>query len=173
MPYVPVNPVRSGAVSLPEAILLNQGSPLLATLQRLARDTRCVFFAGLPGTGKSLLIHQLAHLAFASGRGVHLLQWDVARPAFEASAGGRRYPQHHGVTHALIRIAVGRWARPAIARWDAERPPSAMLIGETPFVGHRFIDLARRNDDAAEHVLRSPATRFVIPVPSLSLRRHL
>jgi hypothetical protein len=160
-------------VSLPEGVLLSQGSPLLAALQRLGRDARCVFVAGLPGTGKSLLIHQLAHLASASGRRVHLLQWDVARPAFEASAAGRRYPQDRGVTHALIRIAVGRWARPAIARWDAAQPPSALLVGETPFVGHRFIDLARLLDDAAERVLTSPTTRFVIPVPSLSLRRHL
>src|SRR5262245_33744608 len=165
--------VRSGAVSLPEGVLLSQGSPLLAALQRLARDARCVFFAGLSGTGKSLLIHQLAHLASASGRGVHLLQWDVARPAFEASAAGRRYPQHHGVTHAMIRIAVGRWARPAIARWDAAQPSTALLVGETPFVGHRFIDLARSFDDAAERVLGSPTARFVIPVPSVSLRRHL
>jgi hypothetical protein len=160
-------------VSLPEGVLLSQGSPLLAALQRLARDARCVFFAGLPGTGKSLLIHQLAHLASAAGRRVHLLQWDVARPVFEASPAGRRYPQHHGVTHALIRIAVGRWARPAIARWDAAQPPPALLVGETPLVGHRFIDLARPADDPAERVLASPGARFVIPVPSVSLRRHL
>jgi hypothetical protein len=160
-------------VSLPERLLLSQGSPLLAALQRLARDARCVFFAGLPGTGKSLLIHQLAHLASASGRGVHLLQWDVARPAFEASVAGRRYPQDHGVTHAMIRIAVGRWARPAIARWDSAHPAGALLLGETPFVGHRLIDLARSFDDAAERLLKSPMTRFVIPVPSVSLRRHL
>ena len=160
-------------MSLPEGVLLSQGSPLLAALRRLAREARCAFFAGLPGTGKSLLIHQLAHLASADGRRVHLLQWDVARPAFEASAAGRRYPQDHGITHALIRIAVGRWARPAIARWDAAQPSGALLVGETPFVGHRFIDLARPADDAAERVLTSPSTRFVIPVPSVSLRRHV
>ena len=75
-------------MSLPEGVLLSQGSALLAGLRDLARDARCVFFAGLPGTGKSLLIHQLAHLAHARGRRVHLLQWDVARPAFEASPAG-------------------------------------------------------------------------------------
>ncbi|PYO17440.1 MAG: hypothetical protein DMD85_23500 [Candidatus Rokuibacteriota bacterium] len=93
-------------MSLPEGVLLSQGSPLLDALQRLARDARCVFFAGLPGTGKSLLIHQLAHLAHARGRDVHLLQWDIARPAFEASPAGRRYPQTQGITHGLIRIAL-------------------------------------------------------------------
>jgi hypothetical protein len=160
-------------VSLPEGVLLSQGSPLLAVFERLARDARCVFFAGLPGTGKSLLIHQLAHVAHARGRRIHLLQWDVARPAFEASVAGRRYPQDHGITHPLIRIATGRWARPAIAQWDAAQPSSALLVGETPFVGHRFIELARVIDDAAEPVLAGSATRFVIPVPSTSLRRHL
>ncbi len=160
-------------MSLPEGVLLSQGSALLAGLRDLARDARCVFFAGLPGTGKSLLIHQLAHLAHARGRRVHLLQWDVARPAFEASPAGRRYPQAHGITHGIIRVAVGRWARPALARWDAAEPAGALLVGETPFVGHRFIDLARPAGDAAERVLSAPATRFVIPVPSVALRRHL
>lgn len=160
-------------MSLPEGVLLSQGSRLLAAFERLARDARCVFFAGLPGSGKSLLIHQLAHLAHARGRGIHLLQWDVARPAFEAGAAGRRYPQADGITHPLLRIAVGRWARPALARWNAREPPSALLIGETPFVGHRFIDLARAMDDDAESLLASAATRFVIPVPSIALRRHL
>ena len=160
-------------MSLPEGVLLSHGSPLLDALQSLARHARCVFFAGLPGTGKSLLIHQLAHLAHARGRGVHLLQWDVARPAFEASRAGRRYPQVHGITHGLIRIAAGRWARPAVARWDVDAPASALLVGETPFVGHRFIDLARPADDAAERLLAAPSTRFVIPVPSVALREHL
>ena len=160
-------------MSLPEGVLLSQGSRLLGALEQLARDARCVFFAGLPGTGKSLLIHQLAHLAHARGRRIHLLQWDVARPAFEASPAARGYPQNRGITHPLIRVAVGRWARPALAAWDAAQPTTAMLIGETPFVGHRFIELARPADDAAEAVLVRPATRFVIPVPSVALRRHL
>jgi hypothetical protein len=37
-------------------------------LDRLVRETRVVFFAGLPGTGKRLCLHQLAHLAQAAGR---------------------------------------------------------------------------------------------------------
>jgi hypothetical protein len=133
-----------------------------------------VFFAGLPGTGKSLLIRELAHLAHARGRRIHLLQWDVARPAFEASEAGRRYPQVDGITHGLIRLAVGRWARGAVARWHAEHASAGdLLIGETPFIGHRLIELARPAPDAAEPLLAAPVTRFVIPVPSRELRRHL
>jgi hypothetical protein len=155
-------------------MLIAEGSPLFAPLAALARDARMVFFAGLPGTGKSLLIRELAHLAHARGRRIHLLQWDVARPAFEASPAGQRYPQVNGITHGLIRLAVGRWARGALAGWYARHPDAAhLLIGETPFIGHRFIDLARPAADDAEPLLAAPFTRFVIPVPSRELRGHL
>jgi DNA polymerase III delta prime subunit len=145
---------------------------LFDQLERLA-SRRIVCFAGLPGTGKSLLAHQLAHLAHARGRVVHLLQWDVARPAIEASDAGRRYPVRDGVSHAVVRMAAGLWARDAVAGWIARTGPEHLLIGETPFVGHRFIELARRSDDAAEPLLSAPSCRFVIPVPSREVRTFL
>jgi len=155
-------------------MLVAEGSPLFDALEPLAREARLVFFAGLPGTGKSLLIHQLAHLAHGRGRSVHLLQWDVARPVFEASRAGRRHPQVHGVTHGVIRVAVGRWAREAVARWHARHSGlDHLLIGETPFIGHRLVALARPASDAAEPVLAAASTRFVIPVPSRALRAYL
>jgi hypothetical protein len=158
----------------PRGLILNADSPLLDALAALVRDARLVFFAGLPGTGKSLLVHQLAHLAHAHGRRVHLLQWDVARPIFEASEPGRQYPQEAGVTHGVIRLAVGRWARAVLAEWYARHLGSGdILIGETPFVGHRLVELARRDSDAAEPVLAGGWTRFVIPVPTRALRAHL
>ena len=99
------------ATPLPNPLLVAADAGLYAHLQRLASAQRCVFFAGLPGTGKSLLSHQLTHLAHALGRTVHMLQWDMARPVFEASAAGQRYPVVHGVTHGVIRKAAGLWAR--------------------------------------------------------------
>ncbi len=93
---------------------------------------------------------------------------------FEASERGRRYPLDRGVTHGMIRLGVGRWARAAVAGWHARhRGAEHLLIGETPFVGHRLIELARPARDEAEPVLTSPATTFVIPVPSRALREHL
>ena len=135
---------------------------------------RMVFFAGLPGTGKSLLVHQLAHVAAGAGRHVHLLQWDVARPVFEASAAGRRYPLADGVTHAVIRKAAGLWVRRAVVRWN-ERHPGAqdLLVGETPFIGNRFVELAQRLDDEAEPLLTAPSCRFAIAVPSREVRLFL
>ena len=96
-------------------MLVAEDSPLFATLAALARDARLVFFAGLPGTGKSLLIRGARPPGPRAGApDPSLLQWDVARPPFEASEAGRRYPLDDGVTHGVIRLAVGRWARAAV-----------------------------------------------------------
>ncbi len=146
----------------------------LADRIRALAARRMVFVAGLPGTGKSLLAHQLLHVAAGAGRTVHLLQWDVARPVFEASPAGRRYPLHDGVTHAVIRRAAGLWVRDAVADWN-ERYPDAgyLLVGEAPFVGNRFVELARPIDDRAEAVLTAPWCRFAIAAPSREVRGFL
>jgi hypothetical protein len=133
-----------------------------------------VFAAGLPGTGKSLVIRELAHVAANAGRPVHLLQWDVARPVFEASKSGRRYPVVDGVTHPIVRRAVGLWARRALAAWQRRHAGAEhLLIGETPLVGGRLIELARHADDAAEPLLSAPTCRFAIVVPSVEVRQFI
>jgi hypothetical protein len=162
------------ASNLPAGLIVRRENPLFESLHELALHARLVFFAGLPGTGKSLLIHQLAHLAHASGRKVELLQWDVARSRFEAGEAGRRYPQVAGVTHGMIRIAAGLWVRRAVAEWHASHHDDrGLLIGETPFVGHRFSELAQPARDEAEAVLNMETTRFVVPVPSSEVRQHM
>jgi hypothetical protein len=159
---------------MPAPLLLPHDSPLYRRLATFVKTQRLVFFAGLPGTGKSLWIHQLTHLAEASGRQVHLLQWDVARPVFEAHPAAQQYPMVAGVTHGVIRMAVGRWARQALVEWQQRQAePQAMLIGETPFIGHRLIELARVSADAAETLLRQPACVFVLPVPTPQVRAHI
>jgi hypothetical protein len=160
-------------VGVASRVVLGAAPALEARLRSLAAR-RLVFFAGLPGTGKSLLVHQLAHLAAGAGRSVHLLQWDVARPVFEASPAGQRYPLKDGVTHPVIRKAAGLWVRQAVVAWNERtREPGPMLIGETPFIGSRFVELARRKEDGAEALLRSASCRFVVPVPSPDVRRVL
>jgi hypothetical protein len=158
----------------PTAMLLPSHALLYQYLMTLVKEKRYVFFAGLPGTGKSLWIHQLTHLAVAAGRSVHLLQWDVARPVFEGHPAAQPYPVMHGVTHGVIRLAVGRWARRALVDWHQHHAaPEAMLIGETPCIGHRLIELARSADDAAEALLRQAACMFVIPVPAPQVREYI
>lgn len=158
----------------PSHLVVSMHSSVHQQLQSLAKTQRVVCFAGLPGTGKSLLIHQLAHMASDIGRTVHLLQWDVARPVFETSPAGQRYPSVDGVTHGIIRKAVGLWARQALAQWQQQYPTANdLLIGETPLIGHRLIELARRYDDDVEPLLSSAASLFVIPVPSPAVRCHI
>ena len=139
-------------------------------LATLARTKRMVFFAGLPGVGKSLLIREVALAAHRIGRPVHLLQWDVVRPAFVVPAMEARYPEQGGQTHAMIRKAIGQWARQAVLRWDRNHDPAHFLIGEVPLVGGRLLDLAQVQADDAEPLLAGQDVQFVTPVPSVAVR---
>lgn len=140
-------------------------------LAAIARRHRMVFFAGLPGVGKSLYIRELARTAHALGRRVHSLQWDVARPAFVSPAIAARYPDTDGIAHPLVRKGVGQWVRQAVTRWHRANPEdSSFLIGEVPLIGHRLLELVQVHDDEAEPILRDPQTLFVTPVPSVAVR---
>lgn len=159
---------------MPGEVIIPRDSPLYAPLARMAHEGRAVFVAGLPGAGKSLLVQQLARLAHAAGRRVHLLQWDVARAPFETPELLARYPEVDGATHAAIRKAVGLWARGAVLRWHEAHPdPAYLLIGETPLVGSRLAELAQIRRDAAEALLASPAALFAVPVPSADVRARI
>ena len=154
-------------------VIIPVDSPLHSTLSRLAGDSRMVFCTGLPGVGKSLLINQLAHIGQARGRTIHLLQWDVCRQPFEASAEAQAaFPEIDGVTHPAVRTAVGIWARTAIAQWHKTHgDPKNLLIGEMSLVGDRLMSLLRRIDDPIEQTLADNKTKFVTPVPTHEVRR--
>ncbi len=155
-------------------LVLPRDSALYQTVIGAAREQRCVFFAGLPGVGKSLLIQQTALLATEAGRLVHLLQWDVARGAFETSAILARYPEVDGITHAAIRKAAGFWVRAAVHRWDrAYADPAHLLIGEAPLIGNRLSELAQQQPDEAEALLAGEHSLFLIPAPSAALRASI
>lgn len=156
-------------------IILPPDSTLYRAFEQLIASQRMMFFAGLPGVGKSLLLQQLSLMAHRAGRKVHVFQWDVARQPFETDPYVlAHYPEVDGVTHGVIRKAVGLWARDAIGRWHQHHPDEVeMLVGEVPLIGNRLIELAQQHDDAVEPILSSAATQFVIPVPSRELRRMI
>jgi hypothetical protein len=61
-----------------------------------------------------------------------------------------------------------------VADWAAAHAgDDALLLGEAPFVGNRFIELARREYDAAESFLAASTTTFIIPAPTLAVRRTI
>lgn len=154
-------------------ITISGEDDLARELSDLARTRRMVFLAGLPGVGKSLFIRELAQAAHAAGRPVHLLQWDVVRPAFVTPEIDARYPEIGGVTHAMIRKAVGRWSRGAVLRWHREHDASHILIGEVPLIGHRLLDLVQPIADDAEPLLAGPELLFATPVPSAVVREAI
>jgi hypothetical protein len=150
----------SQVIFAPDSATYDRFAQLIAQADR-------VFFAGLPGVGKSLLLQQMMLMARAAARRVTLLQWDVARQPFETP----RYPLKNGATHPMVMRATGAWLRDALVKWDAHaRKPADMLIGEVPLIGGRFIEIVRLADDEAEALLRDLRTQFVIPVPSMEVR---
>jgi hypothetical protein len=156
-------------------VILRADSTLYQAFEELIGSQRLVFFAGLPGVGKSLLLQQLALMAHLAGRRVHLLQWDVIRQPFVTDAYVlTRYPEVDGITHGAVRKAAGLWVRAAIGQWFRHHSDSAdMLIGECPLIGNRLIELVQHHDDDVEPILCSPTAKFIIPVPSREVRRTI
>ena len=151
--------------------LIASREDLDAALAWMASHHRMVFFAGLPGVGKSLYIRELARVADASGRRVCSLQWDVARPAFMSPSITARYPDHEGIAHPMVRKGVGEWVRQAVLRWDRDNAgDSSLLIGEVPLVGHRLLELVQVLADDTEPLLTDARSLFVTPVPSVAVR---
>ena len=148
-------------------LILKPESLLHRKFAQLIEGADLVFFAGLPGVGKSLLLQQMTLMALAAGRRVTLLQWDVARQPFETP----RYPLANGATHPLVIRATGTWLRRALLDWDARaKKPADMLIGEVPLNGGRFMEIAWSIADEAESLLRDERAQFLIPVPSRPVR---
>ena len=155
-------------------LLIPEESGLYQTLRRLVDTRKMVFLAGLPGTGKSLLLQQLAILANGRGRTPHLLQWDVCRLPFLTNTRVKEhYHEQDGITHAGVRKAAGMWARRAVGDWaERHREDRHILIGEVPLIGNRLVELVRREADPVEPLLADEtSTYFAIPTPSRQVRR--
>ncbi|WP_426357501.1 hypothetical protein ACPUVO_13710 [Pseudocolwellia sp. HL-MZ19] len=139
-----------------------------------ALDKRAVFFTGLSGVGKSLYIQQFSKMAANAGRVVHLLQWDVTREAFQTKDIMAKYPEINGVTHPMIRKAVGLWTRKGILNWHKEYSDEKhILVGELPLIGNRLVEVVQQHDDEVEALLASEQSQFFLPVPSKSVRAHI
>ncbi len=148
-------------------LILSPDSHIYRRFTELVERADYVFFAGLPGVGKSLLLQQMTLMAIAAGRRVHHLQWDTARQVFESPD----YPLRDGATHPTVIKAVGIWLRQALVDWDkSQHKPANMLIGEVPLIGGRLMEIVRPASDAAEALLVDPRTQFVLPVPSRQVR---
>jgi len=153
------------------ALAFDRQSATSRGLAQAIENARCVAICGIPGVGKSVLVRELMLLAVAARRGVHLLQWDVARLPFDQPAILDRYPEIDNVTHPILRRSAGLWARTAIAAWfKRHADPNHLLVIEAPLVGNRFMELARPASDEAEPHLAAAATQFLVPIPTCEVR---
>ncbi|MBI3525854.1 MAG: hypothetical protein HY066_15280 [Betaproteobacteria bacterium] len=157
-----------------DSVVISVDTLIGAQMADAAEKQRIVFFAGLPGVGKSLFLQQQTLMAASAGRRVHLMQWDTARAAFETRESLACYPEIDGFTHPAIRKAVGLWARHGILRWHEAFPGAEhLLVGELPIVGNRLVELVQKHDDDVEQLLCDASATFFVPVPSKTIRERI
>ena len=155
--------------------IIPQSSPIFQSLEKAASTAKVVVFSGLPGVGKSLYINQFQQLAKASFKAVTVIQWDIARKSFETAEIAARYPMGPGIVHNGVKLSVGNWLMDTLKKWLKDNQSSnSILLIEAPLVGHRFIELAKHQEDAAlEEVLKSSAFQVIVPIPSKEVRAKI
>jgi len=150
-------------------------SAVFHTLREAALSAKAVVFSGLPGVGKSLYINQFMHTAASEGRQVTVIQWDVARKAFETPLIKERFPMGAGIVHDGVKLAAGAWLMATIKDWlESNQDEAEILLIEAPLVGHRFIELAMlQEDERLESFLSSSDFQVICPIPSSEVRAKI
>jgi len=150
-------------------------SPVYKALEQMAKTARVVALSGLPGVGKSLYARQFKIIAQVLGKNLTVIQWDIARKAFETSEIFARFPMGEGVVHNGVKLSVGRWLMDTLKEWLAKHHEEKdLLLIEAPLVGHRFVELAQvQADEELEAFLKSEAFQFIMPIPSKQVRAKI
>jgi len=155
--------------------IIPASSPVFQKLKELAETTQLVIFSGLPGVGKSLYIREFQLIAKSLERPVDVIQWDVARKAFETPFIFEHFPMGEGTVHNGLKLIAGKWLMDEVDLWLGEYLDSdRILLIEAPLVGHRFIELITKNaDQDLEAILSSEKTKVVMPIPSTEVRQKI
>ncbi len=148
-----------------------QTSPIYKQLEELC-DSRIVIFSGLPGVGKSLYINAFKALAQSKDLEVDMIQWDVARKAFETDYINNHYPMGEGTVHNGLKLIAGSWLMSTVQEWiKFNRKSNNILLIEAPLVGNRFVEIMQKqSDDSLEEFLSSNNCKVVVPIPSKEVR---
>lgn len=156
-------------------IIIPQESNVYKTLDQAADTASGVVFSGLLGTGKSLYINQFLQLAQAKDKKVTVIQWDVARKAFETETISTRFPMEASTVHNGLKLIAGRWLIDTIRDWMNDHDPETdMLLLEAPQVGHRFIEIAKKqSDENLEEFFSSKRFQVIVPIPSVQVREKI
>lgn len=149
-------------------------SPVYQVLKENTK-AKIIIFSGLPGVGKSLYINAFKNLAEAEGKEIDMLQWDVARKAFETSYIMEQYPMGEGTVHNGLKLIAGEWLMHTIKEWITFHKTSEnILLIEAPLVGNRFVEIMQKQiDESLESYLSSEKCRVIVPIPSKIVRQKI
>lgn len=152
-----------------------QESDVYLTLNELVDEVRIAIFSGLPGVGKSLYINAFQALAENKGKKISVIQWDLARKAFETPAISEYFPMGEGIVHNGLKLAAGKWLMDEVSLWIEEHEDDdEILLIEAPLVGNRFIELVKIQTDAIlESYLSHEGVQVIMPIPSKEVRTKI
>lgn len=156
-------------------MLFPKTSHISQSLQKTAQSAQLVIISGLPGVGKSLYINQFKQIANELGKQVTVIQWDIARKAFEIPELEVRYPMGEGVVHNGLKLCAGKWLIDTVQDWLSRRNTDMdILLIEAPLVGHRFVELVKPQPNSSlESFLASDACQVIVPIPSKQVRAKI
>lgn len=154
--------------------IIPSDSPIRQSLELLT-ESKIIVFSGLPGVGKSLYINSFQAIAHNRGKDIDIIQWDVARKAFETEYISQHYPMGEGTVHNGLKMIAGLWLIDTVKQWlDFNKNSENILLIEAPLVGHRFVELVQKqNDQEIENILSSERCKIVIPIPSKKVREEI
>jgi len=152
--------------------IIPESSPLHGQFEDIAGSSGIVIFSGLPGVGKSLYIKEFCRIAQSRGKQIDLIQWDVARKAFETDYINSHYPMGEGTVHNGLKLIAGKWLMDYVLQWIKSRDDGhRILLIEAPLVGNRFSELVHRQSSIElETYLASAKTKVVVPIPTRRIR---
>jgi len=122
-----------------------------------------------------LYINEFKNIAAAEGRAITVIQWDIARKAFETAEILEHFPMGKGVVHNGVKLSVGAWLLDTIKKWLAGHSKKEdLLLIEAPLVGHRFIEIANtQEDEILEQFFNSEGFQIICPIPSKKVREKI
>jgi len=155
--------------------MIPQESEVYLQLKGLVSSSSILVISGLPGVGKSLYVNQVIEIARLKQKNIAVIQWDVARKAFESKECAELFPMGDGVVHNGVKLCAGFWLTEVVADWirnhDVEND---FLVIEAPLVGHRFIEIMQVQEDSdIESFLASEKMKVLVPIPSREVRMKI
>lgn len=150
-------------------------SKVFQTIDDITKNAKIVAFSGLPGVGKSLYINQFHQCAQSNQRSIDVIQWDVARKAFETPEISKIYPIENDTVHNGVKLSVGQWLIDFIDQWLIEHSHNdRILLIEAPLVGHRFVEIAKECQlERVEEYLSSDQFKVIVPIPTKEVRAKI